>query len=76
MRSTLAGLLAGALLAGCGGAQVDWSDYSPDLKARIDAAAARHDCAALQKEFDTADTRSDAGLMTYIDGRLESAGCY
>ena len=65
---------------------VPWKDYAPTVKTRIDEAASRRDCAALQKEFDTAftndaATRSRTGhgnsdLMEYIDRMLRDSGCY
>lgn len=60
--------------------------YSVAVQTRIDEAAARGDCAALQAEFDQAarndgSTRSRIGsgtadLMAYIDAKLRGAGCY
>jgi hypothetical protein len=65
---------------------VPWSDYSPTVRAGIDAAAASKDCAALQAAFDSADANNattmsrtghnNAALMSYIDGKLKAAGCY
>ena len=69
---------------GSGG--VPWQDYAPNLQSRIDDLADAKDCTALQSEFDVADannaaTRTRTGhnsadLMTYIDGKMRSAGCY
>ena len=75
------------LLAACGPPpEVDWSGYHPSVKDRIDRLAAAHDCAELQREFDTANANSDAQrnragrgnalLMDYIDVKLRSVGCY
>ena len=65
---------------------VDWENYAPEVKTRIDSLAASGDCAALQREFDIADANDalqrdrvgegNADLMGYIDDKLTSAGCY
>lgn len=65
---------------------VPWEDYSPSVRADIDALAAAGDCAGLQQQFDTADANNDATmartghnnveLMKYIDGKMSDAGCY
>lgn len=50
---------------------VDWENYSPDLKDRIDRA---RDCEALQKELDNVADK-DKALKTYIDQKLKAAEC-
>jgi hypothetical protein len=65
---------------------VDWENYSPSVKARIDSLAAAGDCSGLQREFDIADENDDAqrarvgsgnaDLMDYVDAKLSEAGCY
>lgn len=65
---------------------VDWENYSPTVKPRIDDLAAEGDCAGLQNEFDTAEQNNtaqrkrvgdgNAHLMGYIDSKLAEAGCY
>jgi hypothetical protein len=65
---------------------VDWENYSPSVKARIDSLAAAGDCSGLQRDFDIADENDDAqrarvgsgnaDLMSYIDAKLSEAGCY
>jgi hypothetical protein len=86
---TIAALLAPAALSGaCGSGEsnpaptVPWSDYAPELKARIDS---EHTCDALQRDFDAADRNNastmartghnNADLMTYIQWRLKKEGC-
>lgn len=79
--------LTAVMLVGCSsGSSVDWENYSPSVKARIDGLAAAGDCAALQDEFDVADANDDAqrdqvgegnaDLMGYIDEKMAAAGCY
>lgn len=76
-------------LVGCsssGSSGVQWDDYAPGTRARIDALAAARDCLALQAEFDQAEangaaTRARTGhnsaeLMRYVDEAMRSAGCY
>jgi major membrane immunogen (membrane-anchored lipoprotein) len=86
----ITGALVGLiLLTGCGSpdrAEVDWSNYAPNVKVVIDDLAAQGDCRGLQKQFDQAEANDDAqrartgsgsaGLMTYIDEKLKAAGCY
>jgi len=65
---------------------VDWENYAPEVKTRIDSLAASGDCDALQREFDTADANDDlqrdrvgegnADLMRYIDDKMADVGCY
>jgi hypothetical protein len=83
-----AGLLAAVLFVSCssGRAEVDWQNYAPSVRQRIDEMAAGHDCFGLQNEFDTADGNDDvqrartgdgnADLMGYIDSKMKNAGCY
>lgn len=94
-RHQLVRLLVGSLtvLAGaaCGsygdaGGDVDWENYAPSVRSRIDSLAAADDCDGLQHEFDTADANDDiqrdrvgdgnADLMGYIDEAMAEAGCY
>lgn len=83
-------LLLGVLLTECSSADqtqdVDWENYSPTVKTRIDELAAAKDCAGLQREFDTAESNNTAqrnrtgdgnsDLMAYIDDKMAHAGCY
>ena len=58
---------------------VDWSDFAPTVRTRIEELVAAGDCAGLQQEFDNADANdnpSKADLMTYLDREMEAAGCY
>jgi hypothetical protein len=65
---------------------VDWDNYAPTVKKRIDRLGKAKRCNALQKEFDTADandaaTRAETGegnadLMSYIDEWMQHADCY
>jgi hypothetical protein len=64
---------------------VDWQNYAPDVKTRIDGMGQAKDCAGLRTEFDTAAANDDAQrarvgsgnaeLMTYIYEWLGLAGC-
>jgi len=73
-------------LAACTSGEVDWDNYSPDVRSRIDRLASQGDCAGLQEEFDLADANDDAqrsrtgdgnaDLMGYIDSKLDESGCY
>jgi hypothetical protein len=87
---TVTACLGGVAACGGGGGggdgpNVDWSNYSPAVRSRIDQAAAAKDCALLQSEFNTADSNDDAqrartgngnaDLMSYIDAKMKSAGC-
>jgi outer membrane biogenesis lipoprotein LolB len=87
LRRVVVAGLAMLLLGACSsGGSVDWENYSPDVRTRIDDAAASGDCAALQAEFDNADANDsaqrnrtgdgNADLMGYIDAKLSEAGCY
>jgi hypothetical protein len=64
---------------------VDWQNYAPDVKTRIDGMGQAKDCAGLRTEFDTAAANDDAQrarvgsgnaeLMAYIYEWLGLAGC-
>ncbi len=66
--------------------EVDWQNYAPSVRARIEQMAASGDCDGLQAEFDTAEANSDmqrartgdgnADLMGFIDQKMADAGCY
>ena len=84
----VAGLTTLALMAtACSSSgSVDWENYAPEVRDRIDAMATSSDCAGLQAEFDTAEVNDDAqrartgdgnaDLMAYIDMKMQDAGCY
>lgn len=65
---------------------VDWENYAPSVKRRIDSMAERKNCQGLQQEFETAEANNDAqlsrvgdgnsDLMAYIDEQMSAAGCY
>ena len=65
---------------------VEWGDYAPAVKKRIDHLAAGKKCGKLQREFTIADQNSDAtmartghsnaNLMIYIDAQMQAANCY
>lgn len=67
-------------------AEVDWENYTPDVKQRIDGMAEEGNCQGLQEEFDVAEANStaqrtrvgdgNADLMGYIDEQLRLADCY
>jgi hypothetical protein len=66
--------------------EVDWENYDPSVKRRIDRLTAAGNCVGLQSEFDTAQANSDAqlartgdgnaDLMEYLDESLRNAECY
>ena len=78
-----------ATFCGCGPVpvpEVDWSNYHPEVRQRINHMATEQDCRGLQDEFDIAYSndgaqrnrtgRGNANLMDYIDGKLRKSGCY
>jgi hypothetical protein len=78
-------VVAGCTAGGDSSSSVDWENYAPSVKSRIDSLASSRDCSGLQHEFDTADANDDiqrdrtgdgnADLMGYIDKKLKDAGC-
>lgn len=66
--------------------EVDWKNYSPIVKKRIDSLSTAKDCQGLQKEFNSADRNNDAQrnrtgksnaeLMAYLDKLMKKSGCY
>ena len=64
---------------------VPWEDYSPTVKANIDALMDSKDCVGLQKQFDITDSNNDATmsrtghnnamLMMYEMEAMKIAGC-
>jgi opacity protein-like surface antigen len=82
----LVAVFAVVLFGSCSSADVDWENYAPEVRTRIDRMATEGDCDGLQAEFDTADANDaaqrdrvgsgNADLMGYIDGKLSEAGCY
>jgi hypothetical protein len=78
-------LLIPACSTGGSSSSVDWENYAPSVRSRIDSLAASHDCQGLQQEFETADANDglqrdrtgdgNADLMGYIEGKLKDAGC-
>jgi len=78
--------LTGLLIWACSADDsVDWENYSPAARQRIDRMATRGDCAGLQEEFETAEANNVAqrqrtgdgndDLMGYINMKMEQAGC-
>jgi hypothetical protein len=65
---------------------VNWSNYSPTVKTRIEGFIQSADCSNLQKEFDIADQNNaaqrnrvgtgTAELMGYIDSSMRKLDCY
>ena len=66
---------------------VDWENYAPAVRRRIDGLAKAKDCAGLQEQFDLAEANNDAqrertgdgnaDLMGYIDEAMSGpADCY
>jgi len=66
-------------------AGVNWSDYAPTVKTRIEELIQSSDCSSLQTEFDVADQNDaaqrnrvgvgNADLMNYINTSMEKLGC-
>jgi len=64
---------------------VNWSDYAPTVKTRIEEFIQNADCSSLQEEFDVADKNDtaqrnrvgvgNADLMNYINTSMEKLGC-
>jgi hypothetical protein len=82
----VAGLVTALLASACDTAQqVPWATYSSQLQARIDAATATGNCAALQVFLTAAKTASQAhekatgfpndALVSYIQAAQHTAGC-
>lgn len=65
---------------------VNWSDYSPTVKTRIEGLIQSGDCLNLQKEFDIADQNDaaqrnrvgvgNADLMNYLNKSMKDLSCY
>ena len=65
---------------------VNWSNYAPTVKTRIEGFIQSADCSNLQKEFDIADQNNaaqrnrvgtgNAELMGYIDSSMRKLDCY
>jgi hypothetical protein len=64
---------------------VNWSDYAPTVKTRIEELIQSGDCSGLQAEFDVADQNDaaqrnrvgvgNADLMNYINTSMQKLGC-
>jgi hypothetical protein len=77
------------LLTNCSSADepvdVPWSQYAPQVRERVEAAAEAEDCDALGREFLAASETSDVHrdrwgegngkLMQFIDEAMKDAGC-
>jgi len=65
---------------------VNWSDYAPTVKTRIEELIQSGDCSGLQTEFDVADQNDaaqrnrvgvgNADLMNYINTSMQKLGCF
>ena len=65
---------------------VNWSDYAPTVKIRIEEFIQAGDCTNLQAEFDVADQNNaaqqnrvgvgNADLMNYINTSMQKLGCF
>ena len=65
---------------------VNWSDYAPIVKTRIEEFIQAGDCTNLQAEFDVADQNNaaqqnrvgvgNADLMNYINTSMQKLGCF
>lgn len=68
-------LLGAALLAGCGNTAPAPAPH-PGNPAVYERIAASSDCAALQREFDTAEANAQSAYMAAADARMRKVGCY
>lgn len=85
MKTLIGLILSSFITVGCYNESVDWENYHPQVKQRIDSLAKQGDCAGLQAQFEMAEALSsaqkartrdgNADLMGYIDQKLEEAGC-
>ena len=82
----VAGLAAVLLISACDTSeQVPWASYNSGLRAQIDAAAVRGNCAGLQALLNAAKATSEAhekatgfpndALQSYIKSAKQRAGC-
>ena len=65
---------------------VDWQNYSPNVKTNYEALFSSGDCEGLQEQFDIAESNSDAqrnrvgegnaDLMMLADAMMREVGCY
>lgn len=69
------GATALAVLASCGGAEVDWSDYSPEFHQAVQQAVADGDCGQMGEQFLAAKGSHDGDLMAYVDRAMRDADC-
>ncbi|MDJ0336586.1 hypothetical protein QMG83_15260 [Salinibacterium sp. G-O1] len=85
-RPTVPETLAPAAEAETSRTAVEWADYDPSVKTRIDELGFAGDCSGLQGEFDIAEANSpltqertghgNSVLMGYILEALSLANCY
>ncbi len=80
-RRLAVGVLIAAALVSCDqdvSTSSEWDEFPAGVKSSIDAYAADGDCAGLQQTFDTVDAAdgSHPDILSYIDDKLSSAGCY
>jgi hypothetical protein len=65
---------------------VQWENYAPEVKIRLDEMMEAKDCEGLQAQFDISDSNNEATmnrvghnnarLMAYTDEAMRIAGCY
>jgi hypothetical protein len=65
---------------------VQWENYAPEVKIRLDEMMEAKDCEGLQAQFDISDANNEATmnrvghnnakLMAYTDEAMQIAGCY
>jgi hypothetical protein len=65
---------------------VQWENYAPEVKIRLDDMMEAKDCEGLQAQFDISDANNEATmkrvghnnsrLMAYTDEAMRIAGCY
>jgi hypothetical protein len=66
--------------------EVQWENYAPEVKIRLDEMMEAKDCEGLQAQFDISDANNEATmnrvghnnakLMAYTDEAMRIAGCY
>lgn len=66
--------------------EVDWQNYSPNVKSNFETLFSSSDCAGLQEQFDIAESNNEAqrnrvgdgntDLMMLADAMMREVGCY
>jgi len=66
--------------------EVDWQNYSPNVKTNLESLYLNRDCAGLQEQFDISESNNEAqrnrvgdgnsDLMMLTDAMMREVGCY